>query len=177
MLIMRGITAADAKESIVYLRSSGVTDVVELNPNRPESKICKIILVDDEAKSKLVNDGSIKVNYMRLHVEELNKPPMQCFKCKEFRHVSAECKNVERCAKCGHDHDSKLCSTTKLICPNCSGSHSCFYRGCPVYAQQMQIINNKNQGKSDFTRTYSEATTSTSSKAFNNSSGQAKKNT
>lgn len=65
--------------------------------------------------------------------------PIQCYRCQEYGHVSANCAMAQRCVKCGQSHASKEClvindesSRHNLLCCLCGQmGHPASFRGCP----------------------------------------------
>lgn len=58
--------------------------------------------------------------------------PIQCFKCQGYGHMSNECRNTQRCIKCGENHQNENCKTETHLCINCKGKHMANDKACPV---------------------------------------------
>ena len=75
--------------------------------------------------------------------------PFQCFKCQEFGHSAASCKNNMACSRCGGSHKSSECLSSTEKCKNCAkrnikeDNHSTYDRNkCATY--RSEIIKTKN---------------------------------
>ncbi|KAA5660444.1 hypothetical protein F3G64_34280, partial [Pseudomonas aeruginosa] len=52
-------------------------------------------------------------------------PTVQCFNCRRFGHVRAQCRSKPRCFKCGQDHTGDSCNVEEenVSCCLCNGLH------------------------------------------------------
>lgn len=81
----------------------------------------------------------VHLGYIRFRTRIYRPPPVRCFKCNLFGHISKHCRGHQRCTKCGsRDHSHSDCKAT-LSCSNCGGSHSAAYGGCPRYREEAKI--------------------------------------
>lgn len=101
-------------------------------------------------KVKLPN--KIRAAYYSLSVEPHIPPPMRCFNCQKFGHISHKCPNSSRCACGSPSHEGQNCQEP-LHCVNCEGNHSARSRKCPKFIEEMSIQKIKTLEKV----TYSEA--------------------
>jgi hypothetical protein len=74
------------------------------------------------------------VGYSRIKGEywAVGARTVQCFNCHRFGHFRAVCRSATRCAKCGGEHDVKLCVSRSVSCPNCSMAHFAWNDSCSV---------------------------------------------
>jgi hypothetical protein len=55
-----------------------------------------------------------------------------------------------RCARCGENHKEDQCTSLSRKCINCGGLHSSFYKGCPVYKEELaKLLSKKEENKSE----------------------------
>ncbi|GBO02894.1 hypothetical protein AVEN_139850-1 [Araneus ventricosus] len=84
---------------------------------------------------------SVKIAYMNCPVRHFIPNPLRCFKCQRFGHTITACRGKQICARCSlPDHDSNNCSSTTPKCYNCNGDHPAFFRSCPHYKQEKEIL-------------------------------------
>jgi hypothetical protein len=67
----------------------------------------------------------------------------QCYKCHEYGHRAANCKNTQRCGKCSEDeHTTEDCDpSTKLKCIHCKKEHAAWHHDCPTRQAESQRLN------------------------------------
>ncbi|GBN64206.1 hypothetical protein AVEN_214804-1 [Araneus ventricosus] len=84
---------------------------------------------------------SVKIAYMNCPVRHFIPNPLRCFKCQRFGHTITACRSKQICARCSlPDHGSNNCSSTTPKCYNCNGDHPAFFRSCPRYKQEKEIL-------------------------------------
>ncbi|GBN45620.1 hypothetical protein AVEN_250972-1 [Araneus ventricosus] len=84
---------------------------------------------------------SVKIAYMNCPVRHFIPNPLRCFKCQRFGHTITACRGKQICARCSlPDHDSNNCTSTTPKCYNCNGDHPAFFRSCPRYKQEKEIL-------------------------------------
>lgn len=84
----------------------------------------------------------VKIGYVSYPVRPFVPPPLRCFKCQKYGHVSAVCRGNQRCARCGGNHEYGKCGEgVKAKCCNCGGEHSAGFGGCIVHKQAVKIQN------------------------------------
>ncbi|XP_026142685.1 deoxyuridine 5'-triphosphate nucleotidohydrolase, mitochondrial isoform X2 [Carassius auratus] len=67
----------------------------------------------------------VKIGYVSYPVRPYVPPPLRCFKCQKYGHVSAVCRGKQRCARCGGDHEYGKCGEgVKAKCCNCGVLHT-----------------------------------------------------
>lgn len=83
----------------------------------------------------------VRLGYSQYTVKPYIAPVKQCYHCRRFGHYAAECRSAQRCARCGDNHSSIDCPTTKdnFKCPNCKGNHSAAYGGCQVFKEAKEV--------------------------------------
>jgi hypothetical protein len=84
--------------------------------------------------------------------------PILCFKCGQYGHFAARCKNSEVCLKCGIEGHIRKDCTGEVCCNNCKlhnvkfktrfeVNHQCTNRACRVYEKEIErIISRTNYG-------------------------------
>ncbi|XP_016401002.1 uncharacterized protein LOC107733749 [Sinocyclocheilus rhinocerous] len=84
----------------------------------------------------------VKIGYVSYPVRPYVPPPLRCFKCQKYGHVSAVCRGRQRCARCGGDHVYGKCGEgAKAKCCNCGGEHSAGFGGCIAHKHAVKIQN------------------------------------
>ena len=62
------------------------------------------------------------MSYVRAYVPK----PLRCYKCQRLRHVVTACKEKNRCARCGEEHEYGKCGDgVNPKCPQLWGCSSC----------------------------------------------------
>jgi len=85
----------------------------------------------------------------RITVEEPHKRngPVQCANCQEYGHTKSYCTLRSVFVACGELHTSPKCelknAPNSKKCSNCEGDHTANYRGCPVYKELKNRINQR----------------------------------
>ncbi|KAJ8043658.1 hypothetical protein HOLleu_10853 [Holothuria leucospilota] len=96
------------------------------------------------------------LGYQKHRVEEYREPPtvIQCYKCQSFGHTYHNCSSIQKCLRCGEEHNIKDCKKEKIQkkCANCQGDHIAMYKGCPAYQKA------RSEAKETQPKTYAEAT-------------------
>lgn len=82
------------------------------------------------AAKDLSRRGNIKIDWVRVRVELLDPPPVQCFRCWEYGHLKIQCRSnrdiMGRCYRCGSEgHRATQCGETHkcLLCMERGVSH------------------------------------------------------
>lgn len=122
------------------LKNSGISKIEALKSERTgkELKITVATAMSDEKKEELLKSGYLYIGKTRYYIEQYKgNSVVQCRTCQMFGHNKNEneCPNGFRCSKCGEAHKREDCSSSNNSCSNCKQSHSCRYRGCPVYQE------------------------------------------
>ena len=64
-------------------------------------------------------------------VFERRPRPEQCFNCQEPGHKVFQCKNAQKCARCGKEgHHHNKCTEIVMKCVPCGGPNESFSRNC-----------------------------------------------
>ena len=98
----------------------------------------------------------INMGYLRVRVEKYIPSPLRCTKCQKFGHHFSKCRNhtaicfrcsvslplpevqdmPAKCNKCENHHPNPKCV-------NCGEDHPSFYKECPKYKKEQEIISLK----------------------------------
>lgn len=97
--------------------------VLSLRPARRGTQNASVEL-NEEAAAKILNQGKIRVGWIRCRVRERIEIP-RCYKCQELGHLRSQCAGPDRtdlCLKCGEGgHRAKNCDKeAKLFCFSCN---------------------------------------------------------
>ena len=76
----------------------------------------------------------------KYQVHQYIPEPVMCFNCQRLGHRAINCKGKQFCAKCSDNHRADECESSTKKCPNCLGSHSSSYRGCPAWKSSRAVI-------------------------------------
>lgn len=81
----------------------------------------------------------VKVMVYRCIVKPYIPPPMRCFRCYKFGHMSSRCDTQPICRDCGKaSHEGSPC-TPPPMCVNCGEQHSPCSPDCSIYLQEKKI--------------------------------------
>jgi hypothetical protein len=84
----------------------------------------------------------VKVGYFVYEVRHYVPPPLRCFNCLRFNHLTEKCKKNKVCVRCGEDFhlasESERCEKEEN-CVNCSGKHTALSKICPKFKRQKEI--------------------------------------
>lgn len=84
----------------------------------------------------------IKIGYVSYPVRPYVPPPLRCFKCQKYGHVSAVCRGNLRCARCSGEHEYGKCDVgAKVKCCDCGEEHSAGIGGCIAHKHAVKIQN------------------------------------
>lgn len=91
---------------------------------------------------RLFNEGlKIQNQYFPGHNWEDRVRVYQCYRCGDFRHIAWRCPSpVQKCIKCGGNHDFKNGCENNRKCLHCSGPHFSIDRSCPYYQEEVQRV-------------------------------------
>ena len=136
VITCRDLLNCSVEEICSELRSQGVIDVrrmkTRINGELKESPSHILTF------NTLNLPNRIKAAYYSLPVRLYIPPPLRCFRCQRFGHVSTRCTNSQVCV-CGKEfHQGRACAQP-IICINCEGHHSARSRECPVFKKEMAI--------------------------------------
>jgi hypothetical protein len=108
-----------------------------------------IVNLDTESTTSLLNNGYVKIGYMRCEVEKTSNV-FQCRRCLKFGHFefnkdkTVACRSEHKiCPLCAGHHDIDGClikgnRKAKLNCANCNGNHSAFSGKC---SKRLETLN------------------------------------
>jgi hypothetical protein len=123
-VLVKGITASNLKAYQSEIDKLQINNIQEIrNKDNDEIKKCKVSFKKKELQLEYIDAGKIQVGLFVFQVEQLAKPLKICYICKSFDHPSSSCKESERCANCGENHNTDECDSNHLKCPNCNENH------------------------------------------------------
>ena len=102
----------------------------------------------------LVVDGEIKTCERFIKDATIT----QCFRCYQYGHVAAVCRNKTTCGQCAGPHDTKSCesrNTEPRCCTVCKGNHTAWSATCRI--RQNELARAK-QNKSNAPKHYQQET-------------------
>jgi len=131
-------------------------NVVNMKKN-PRGVVC-LLEVDQLTHETLLTVGRVFIGWDSCRVYQ-HIDILRCFKCNQFGHIAANCKNELCCAKCSGNHDGKDCDNEIAKCVNCAWAndrmkmnldvnHTSFDLKCPSYLRKVQLLTknfNQNQ--------------------------------
>lgn len=88
------------------------------NPHFKYNKYNVVIEVDKETHNCLLTAKKVYIRFDRCRIVS-DYTVLRCFQCGEFGHMSANCKNENKCSKCSESHKTSECTSTVLKCVNC----------------------------------------------------------
>ena len=91
----------------------------------------------------------VKLVYVSFVVEEFNRPPIRCYQCQRFGHMSGGCTAKMRCLICGDEHQKSDCPNSQSSkCANCKEVHVASSRKCIYNKKSVEISNLIRKGSS-----------------------------
>ena len=82
----------------------------------------------------------VEVGYEKVRVRMYIPPPLRCYNCFRFGHVSDSCEYPQTCSNCAErEHTRDDCGNTEK-CVNCSGNHHAFDKECEVLQKEKKIM-------------------------------------
>jgi hypothetical protein len=106
-----------------------------------------ILYLNDRQQAKKSTEKGIFIDYAPYVVERFcpQSQITQCYKCYAYGHQAASCKHHERCGKCGGNHGTKECETTKPHCIHCAGNHEAWHSQCPARIAEKARLNERKE--------------------------------
>ena len=106
----------------------------------------------------------VEIGWLSFQTKPYIPPPVRCFKCQLYGHVSASCRGRTTCPRCAQNHDFANCplkyihtssdgQNNGIKCPNCGLDHPAGYKGCSAFQRAKEITKFKTLNN----MTYSEA--------------------
>ena len=124
-------------EIVENLQSQGVTSVRRLiiRKDNTEIKTSTYILEFSlpEPPEKLT------VAYFKQPVTPYYPNPLRCYNCQIFGHHKSKCNRSPICGKCAQPAHEGDC-TNPLLCVNCKGNHSSFFKQCRKWTIEKEIV-------------------------------------
>ncbi|XP_061757477.1 uncharacterized protein LOC133553371 [Nerophis ophidion] len=82
----------------------------------------------------------IMIGYLSFYVRAYVPPPVRCFKCQRYGHITSVCHAKMRCGRCGGEHEYGQCGENEQVkCCNCGGNHTAAYGGCIIRKQATEV--------------------------------------
>lgn len=84
----------------------------------------------------------VEINKVLYEVETYTQKVLLCYNCFRYGHLGRQCRNKERCMKCGENHKTDECKSPEKKCLICKGDHYVNdFKQCPEYTRQKEIKN------------------------------------
>jgi len=147
-----------ASSSQGTVQNSNTSNIFELLADTSH-EIHSAVLDTDKKKARLPplyirqkNSKIYNIQFLlhrRITVEEPHKRngPVQCANCQEYGHTKSYCTLRSVFVACGELHTSPKCelknAPNSKKCGNCEEDHTANYRGCPVYTEFKNRINQR----------------------------------
>lgn len=98
----------------------GAVKMIYKYPSRGREFVSHVIETTPELRTKLLLKPRIFVGWASCRISD-HVTVLQCFKCLNFGHKSANCKALPHCARCAGDHETLTCGedNEELKCFNC----------------------------------------------------------
>lgn len=162
--LLRGIdgdiTSEEIKQSIEESYSIKVLNVYQL---RNTTRNNYMVITDNSIFLRFLNTNVKYVCYTKITWERFHNrsPVIQCRRCQQWGHSTANCRSQATCTKCSDKHWTKDCTKVKkdeetthqnIKCANCQGNHLAFSKNCPVYQKRIERMETKKQQSSPSTK-------------------------
>lgn len=80
----------------------------------------------------------VQIGFKKYRIKPFIPPPIRCYNCNRWGHISKDCKGHKKCVKCGENHDRSECENEPK-CGNCGEKHSAAYKGCIKRKEAIKI--------------------------------------
>lgn len=121
--------------------------------NKQQSSNDAVIEVNAAVYNKLLRLQSLCLPWRECKVFE-HIYVKRCYKCLGFSHIAKDCKQEQKCSKCGGAHKFADCKSNKVCCANCRSAnvtlkskidtkHHAWSSHCPVYKRRIESLVNK----------------------------------
>lgn len=108
-----------------------------------------IIETDESTHNALLSIGRLYIGWDSCRVYEYGNV-LRCYKCQAFHHTAHNCRNGDRCGRCGENHKSSDCKSEMKKCINCSifkeqsnldiqDDHYAWDHNCSVYKHKTEV--------------------------------------
>jgi hypothetical protein len=117
----------------------------KLKYNKNETSVLMAMVSNEENYIKAIKE-KIKIRSKTYETEVWIFKPMQCTKCGEIGHKRDDCKNQEKCLKCGAKHKTSSCTSefNEYKCILCKGKHASFSTSCLIIKKAYRKTNKSN---------------------------------
>ena len=135
-------------------KNINITKVTPLRrkPNTEAKHHSIIVFTEDSAAADRCIKEGLYINYRRYQPERYTPQlqVMQCFKCGEYGHRAAQCKQKQRCGKCSEEHNTGECTSEEIKCALCGGNHEVWHFKCPARIAESQRLAEVRNNTSDY---------------------------
>lgn len=142
--IVRGLdgepSTEEVKQELKTIHKIEVKQVYRLkNTVRP----LYMIITDPSATLKGLQNNIRYLQYTKITWERyMNKKIIiQCHRCQQWGHATANCNRAPKCLKCAKEHWTRDCTKspeTQAECANCNGPHPANNVECPAYKRRLE---------------------------------------
>lgn len=107
-----------------------------------------MVVTSHDTSLKQLDDKVKYLMYTRISWERVHnrKRMIQCHRCQQWGHATANCGAYIKCLKCAEKHWTKDCEKdrdTPATCANCGGSHTANHLECPEYVRKTAYIDRR----------------------------------
>ena len=81
----------------------------------------------------------VYIESIAFRVRKYNLPPLRCYRCQRFGHMSSGCKKPQTCNICAGNHSMENCTATIKLCANCHGPHVASSGECQYNKDAVEI--------------------------------------
>lgn len=110
-----------------------------------KKELSTTVKIDFEGK---ILPNKVYLETIAFSVRKYNLPPLRCFKCQGFGHMSNGCTKSDVCNLCSGNHRMQDCTSTTKKCANCAGPHVASARECQYNKDAQEIETMRSQGSS-----------------------------
>lgn len=141
----------DMQDDIVNAYHGATAFRLVRGPTKQRLRTVKIKFANSLQLQAALRDGILLASIsVCVRVEEPDPRPRvtQCFNCRGFAHIAANCDRAYKCVTCGQSHDSRPTQECNEppTCVNCKGAHRADdHRNCSVYNRHVQRTTSRHQ--------------------------------
>lgn len=142
--IVRGLDGEPSTEEVKQeLRTIHKIEVKQVYRLKNTVRPLYMIITDASATLKGLQNNIRYLQYTKIIWERyINKKIIiQCHRCQQWGHATANCNRAPKCLKCAKEHWTRDCKKgpeTQAECANCNGPHPANNVECPAYKRRLE---------------------------------------